>query len=414
MAICLAGADGEVVSAQLHGFPFTRAVEPIGPLYLKLKREAALAAAGKAVAQEEDVDDAEDVEEEDFVEMTSKQRKKFLTQNYYECLGVPFMHDNAGDIKNAYHRMLLHYHPDKTGLGETDPVFMRIQDAFNTLSDMDKRRPYDSQCDFNDKVPKGTEDTETDEEFLKVYRPVFERNARFSNKLPVPDVGTPASTLAELEAFYKWWHNFDSWRDFNHDLKHNLDVADGRDERRYMEVENNREIKRRKKTEVTRVANFVELAEKKDPRIRRMRQAIVDARKKELDDKKKAAFAVKNAANIKAEAAAADKAAADKTAKDAAFAAKGNAKEIKKDFRKSKHQLKTLCVKAIEKDGQGKSLDDWMADVEKMCGSFKLIAETQPIIDKMGGAAAMEDDSKLAADAPATMAAAVEAARPNF
>ena len=97
-----------------------------------------------------------------------------------------------------------------------------------------------------------------------------------------------------------------------------------------------------------------------------------------------------------------------------AFAAKGNAKEIKKEFRKSKHQLKTLCVKAIEKDGQGKSLDDWMADVEKMCGSFKLIAETQPIIDKMGGAAAMEDDSKLAADAPATMAAAVEAARPNF
>ena len=43
-----------------------------------------------------------------------------------------------------------------------------------------------------------------------------------------------------LFRFYDFWYKFKSWRDFKVDKDHDLERADGREERRWMEKENDR------------------------------------------------------------------------------------------------------------------------------------------------------------------------------
>jgi DnaJ family protein C protein 2 len=57
----------------------------------------------------------------------------------------------------ADRKALLLYHPDKTGRGDRDEVFIAIQSAYETLSDEKKKRAYDSELDFDEAIPTGRE-----------------------------------------------------------------------------------------------------------------------------------------------------------------------------------------------------------------------------------------------------------------
>src|SRR5438105_4432600 len=64
-------------------------------------------------------------------------------RDYYEVLGVP---RNAGldDIKKAYRKMALKFHPDKNpGDGEAEEKFKEAAEAYAVLSDEEKRSRYD-------------------------------------------------------------------------------------------------------------------------------------------------------------------------------------------------------------------------------------------------------------------------------
>jgi len=64
-------------------------------------------------------------------------------RDYYEVLGLD-KNASADDIKRAYRRMAIKHHPDKNpGNKEAEAKFKECAEAYEVLSDADKRRQYD-------------------------------------------------------------------------------------------------------------------------------------------------------------------------------------------------------------------------------------------------------------------------------
>jgi curved DNA-binding protein CbpA len=85
---------------------------------------------------------------------------------------------------------VLKVHPDKNKENpEVDDAanahFREVQKAYEVLSDPVQRKGYDSQFEFDDWIPKGTETLADEKAFFKMYGPVFEANSRFSVAKPV-------------------------------------------------------------------------------------------------------------------------------------------------------------------------------------------------------------------------------------
>ena len=270
-------------------------------------------------------------------------------ENYYELLGLGAERYNATQksIKIAYHKRLLELHPDKQAVteeDEADPVFLAIQKAYGVLSDKEKKRGYDSHFEFDDAIPGDLWNKSGKRDFFKVFGPVFESNARFSEKQPVPMLGGDGAAEEEVTAFYAFWHRFDSWRDFSMQDEHNLEEAEDRWEKREMQRENKAARAKKKKKEIQRVADLVTRAERCDPRVARFRKAAAEAKQKAREEKEAARQAE---AAAKAEAEAAEKKAKEEEAakakgdKDAAKAAKAKAA---KALRKAKKAFKALVA----------------------------------------------------------------------
>jgi DnaJ homolog subfamily C member 2 len=95
-----------------------------------------------------------------------------------------------------------------------------LQDAFETLSDQQKRREYDSVDDFDDSLPS----TCRPADFFAVFGSAFRRQSRWSMKTPVPDLGDADEGYENVQAFYDFWFSFKSWREFPHEDEEDPEV----------------------------------------------------------------------------------------------------------------------------------------------------------------------------------------------
>lgn len=69
-------------------------------------------------------------------------------KDYYQILGVPRT-ASEDEIKKAYRKLAIKYHPDKTGNDpEAEVKFKEASEAYETLSDPEKKQKYDNPNQF--------------------------------------------------------------------------------------------------------------------------------------------------------------------------------------------------------------------------------------------------------------------------
>ncbi|KAG8990954.1 hypothetical protein FRB94_012962 [Tulasnella sp. JGI-2019a] len=260
--------------------------------------------------------------------------KRWKDLDQYAVLGLSHLRFKATDeqIKIAHRKKVLKHHPDKkanSGDSNDDAFFKCIQKAHEVLLDKERRRQFDSidpyYINLEDSVPttkdiSGAKDPE--KAFFKLFGQVFDREAHFCANHPeeqVPRLGAPNASKQEVESFYDFWYNFDSWRTFEWLDKEINEGSNNRDDKRYTEKKNKNERARRKKEDNQRLREFVDLALSIDPRIKRIKQEEKEERERKKSGKAKTAAPPKpRTAKEKEEAAQRAKEEADAKAKQEA------------------------------------------------------------------------------------------------
>merc|ERR1711964_383056 len=79
--------------------------------------------------------------------------EKRKPRDHYEVLGIP-RNATLQDIKAAYRKMALKYHPDKNDDPDATSIFLDIQRAYEILSDELMRKKYDNGEEPEEKEAK--------------------------------------------------------------------------------------------------------------------------------------------------------------------------------------------------------------------------------------------------------------------
>merc|ERR1739838_333273 len=210
--------------------------------------------------------------------------------DHYAILGLQDVRYKATDkqLKAVHKALVLKYHPDKLGREATkkdEEAFACITKSAEILANPQKRRAFDSvDPEFDNSIPKG-DPKDLMEKFYESFRPVFERNTRWAvNRSKVPHLGDEESTRREVDGFYQYWYDFESWRDYHWEDEEYSEQASDRWERRHIEKMNKVERTKKKKAEMGRIRKLVDLAYESDPRI----AAYMAADKKARDEAKAA------------------------------------------------------------------------------------------------------------------------------
>jgi len=350
------------------------------------------------------------------LELTLEELKEL---SYYEILGNLPLHATHHQIKKAYHKASLRYHPDKTGRGREDELFLQVKAAFDVLGDTTKRLAYDSTLPFDDSIPRGHEPPQ---DFYLIYGPVFERNLRFDARLhperrkksnrrhgkskgkipPPPSLGNDDTPIQDVHAFYEYWIHFDSWRDFTRKAQEetdkefgNPDDADSRFEKRWIQKEIDKRARSWKRDEVSRISTLVERAMASDPRLMREKQRQQEEKYRLAEERRKAQELErqeKEKERTRVEKEAADREAAEKQARATAKAQK---EREKKTLRKAKQLFRKLCIAAAAEHNTSiwKNMEAMHEEVEFLCEHLTAMQLTE-LADRLGGSDALPEEGK--------------------
>jgi DnaJ family protein C protein 2 len=156
------------------------------------------------------------------------------------------------------------FHPDKVR-NQTDKAktarYKAIQTAYDTFTNVHTRLVYDSSQDFDDSIPSKNDDFD-----YTIYREAFNKFSHYSAILPVLGFGDENTPIDDVIAFYDFWFNFRSWRDFSFAGEHDINNAENRTHRRWMHSENKTVSKGLKKKETAKIKSLTRNAQNQDPR----------------------------------------------------------------------------------------------------------------------------------------------------
>ncbi|KAI9820300.1 MAG: hypothetical protein M1827_005922 [Pycnora praestabilis] len=363
-----------------------RNIEPVGPHFLahaRRKRHQRTFSEDDRIQAQENVkkvedEDAGEISEPEDPLMLQRDAKDWKGQDHYAVLGLSKHRHRATEdqIKRAHRKKVLKHHPDKkaaAGSTEDDSFFKCIQKATEVLLDPVKRRQFDSVDERADVEPPSKKQTQKGN-FYKLWNPVFISEGRFSKTQPVPRIGDDKSTKEDVEAFYNFWYNFDSWRTFEYQDEDVPDDNENRDQKRHVERKNNAARKKKKTEDTARLRHLVDDALALDERIKKFRtqeRAHKDKRKNEKEAETKrlaeeAAKAKEEAERLKAERDAAEKVekAEGKKTKEAAKNA------AKKNKRVLKSSVKDVNYFAGNGDASAAQVDGVLNDVDLLIGKI--------------------------------------------
>ncbi|XP_017135366.1 dnaJ homolog subfamily C member 2 [Drosophila miranda] len=355
-------------------------IERVGLAYFNARRKIAPGGVERSESDEKLEGVGEEVE---ISYLKSLDPKEWKDQDHYSVLGLGKLRFEASDddIRRAYRRMVLQHHPDKRkAKGEVvindEDYFTCITKAYEILGTSKPRRSFDSvDPEFDDSLPS---QTEIDNDYFAVFNKMFKLNGRWSERPQVPDFGEVDAKREEVERFYNFWYDFKSWREFSYLDEEDKEKGQDRDERRWIEKENKAARIKRKKEEMSRIRDLVNLAYNNDKRIQRFKQ--------EEKDRKAAAK------RAKMDAVQAQKAEQEKAVREAALAKERADKaeqkrieqiRIEREQQKKvlKKERKTLRDKVKDCKYYAKNDKDQlkhMEGTEKICETFNL-AELQAL-----------------------------------
>eukprot|EP00536_Pseudo-nitzschia_multiseries_P001519 jgi/Psemu1/181160/e_gw1.19.171.1 len=308
------------------------------------------------------------------VDLFSLSEKELEDIDYYKVLHLPCLPSvTPDDVKKAYRKSCLKYHPDKSGRGEEDAVFLKVKAAFETLST--QKIAYDStEMPFNDSIPSDNKIAKKD--FFELFRPVFERNLHFDSRL-LPGNGNADTPIEEVQEFYDYWIHFESWRDFSLqaarelETQEHLENAESRYEKRWFQKEIDRAAKKLKQHEVARIGLLVEKAMAADPRMIQEKKRLIEEKERKQREREQAARDKKQAEED-AKRAEEQKAEEEKKRKAEEKVAR---EQGKKKLRKAKQAFKKYAAAALEELGEKEhALED---EIDLICAELDLLRLTK-------------------------------------
>lgn len=222
---------------------------------------------------------------------------------HYEVLGVT-RNATYDDIKAAYRRLALTWHPDKnlSNPDEAKIQFQRIKQAWDVLSDPHERTWYDNH---REAILKGATENYKDDSinlfpyfstmcfegygddengFYAVYRAVFEKlveeDAEFETDIDghstqdsksegkMPGFGDSQSSYEEVvHTFYAYWQSYSTKRSFAWLNPYDLRSATNRRMFRFAEKENRKVRDKARRERNEQVRNLVAFVRKRDKRV---------------------------------------------------------------------------------------------------------------------------------------------------
>jgi DnaJ family protein C protein 2 len=324
-------------------------------------------------------------------------------QDHYALLGLSHLRYLATEdqIRKSYRDTALRFHPDKQAAlllaeetevakeakrVEIDTHFKAIQEAYEVLVDPTKRRIYDSTDEFDDEIPTDC----APQDFFKVFGPAFMRNGRWSVNQPIPSLGDDKTSIKEVDSFYDFWYSFKSWREFPQADEFDIETAETREDKRWMERQNAKLSEKARKEEYARIRTLVDNAYKRDPRILRRKEEIKAEKKRKKESKFLAKKLEEEEAARIAEEEKKRKAEEDRKAAEVASQQKKVREKEKKLLRKERTRLRTLSGPIASQH----ILDISADDVEEICMSFDF-DQLRGLCEKMEGKELLEQAEAL-------------------